>query len=73
MSQTSSTITQPAPARAEAWENEGGSVASVELAESLGVTRHMSETYAVGGYRYTNLADAIAQARRMAKLEAALL
>jgi hypothetical protein len=33
----------------------------------------MSETYSVGGYRYTTLTDAIAQARRMTKLEKDLL
>ena len=54
-------------------ENEGGSVPPVQLAESLGITRQMTETYAVGGYRYTNLVDAIAQARRMTKLERELL
>ena len=59
--------------RIESWENEGGSVASVDLALSLGVTRQMTEKYCVGGYHYTNLTDAIAQARRMAKLEAQLL
>ena len=57
----------------DGWENEGGSVASLQLAESLGITRQISETYAVGGYRYTSLVDAIAQARRMAKLERELL
>jgi hypothetical protein len=60
-------------AKTESWENEGGSVTPVDLALSLGVTRQMTETYRVGGYHYTNLADAIAQARRMAKLEAELL
>ena len=38
------------------------------LAERLGVTRHMTESYSVGGFRYTSLTDAIAQARRMAKI-----
>jgi hypothetical protein len=63
-------------ARTESWENEGGRVApsqpleSLDLvAASLGVKRHMTETYSVGGFRYSNLADAIAQARRMARLE----
>lgn len=60
-------------ARTESWENEGGSLAPIDLAMSLGVTRQMTETYSVGGYRYTNLTDAIAQARRMAKLERELL
>ena len=56
-------------ARSDEWENEGGSMPTAELAERLGVTRHMTETYPVGGFRYTSLTDAIAQARRMAKLE----
>ena len=60
-------------ARKESWENEGGSVAPEELAESLGITRHITEIYSVGAYRYTNLTDAVAQARRMAKLERELL
>ena len=51
------------------WENEGGSMPFAELAERLGVTRHMTEAYSVGGYRYTSLTDAIAQARRIAKIE----
>jgi hypothetical protein len=46
------------------WENEGGSVRPPVSPESLGVTRIVSETFAVGPYRYTNLADAVAQARR---------
>lgn len=52
----------------EAWENEGGSLASSELADRLGVTRHVTETYSVGEFRYTSLTDAIAQARRMTRL-----
>ena len=59
--------------RTEAWESEGGSIAPGQLADSLGVVRHLTETYSVGGCQYTNLTDAIAQARRMAKLEQALL
>lgn len=62
-----------APAKPEAWENEGGSLASHEDADRLGVVRHITETYSVGGYRYASLTDAIAQARRMAKLERELL
>jgi hypothetical protein len=54
--------------KTESWENEGGSVTPSQLADSLGVTRHTTETYSVGEYRYTNLADATAQAHRMAKL-----
>ena len=47
------------------WENEGGRVPSLSYAESLGVTRVLSETFRIGGYSYTSLADAVAQARRM--------
>jgi len=59
--------------RNQSWENEGGSLAPDQLAESLGIRRQVTETYAVGQYRYTNLEDAVAQARRMAKLERELL
>ena len=59
--------------RTESWENEGGSIPAVELAERLGVIRHVTETYTVGGFRYTSLTDAIAQARRMIKLERELI
>jgi hypothetical protein len=56
----------------EVSEDEACGIASVGLAMSLGLTRQMTETYSVGGYRYTNLTDAIAEARRMTKLEAKL-
>lgn len=56
--------------RAESWENEGGSLRQASYA-SLGVTTVLSETYTVGGYRYTNLADAIAQGERIQKQNAA--
>ena len=59
--------------KTQSWENEGGSVAPEQLADSLGITRQMTETYSVGGFHYTNLTDAIAQARRMTKLEGELL
>jgi hypothetical protein len=68
----SSIVTQPA-AKIESSQEEGGSADTARLAESLGVVRHMTETYSVGGFRYTSLTDAIAQARRMAKLEAELI
>lgn len=55
--------------RTESWEDEGGSIVAEELAESLGIIRHVTKTYSVGGFRYTSLTDAIAQARRMTKLE----
>lgn len=61
------------PRIAESWENEGGSLAPEALAESLGVVRHVTETYSVGAFRYTNIDDAIAQARRMNRLEQDLL
>jgi hypothetical protein len=70
MSLSQSTIASPSN---DSWENEGGSVAPELLAATLGVTRQMNETYAVGGFRYAKLADAIAQARRMTKLERELL
>ena len=54
------------------WENEGGSVRPLSYAESLGVTRVLTETFRVGGYSYTSLADAVAQARRMQAPGAAL-
>ena len=50
---------------AQNWENEGGSVRPTVSPESLGVTRVLTETFVVGGYSYTNLADAVAQGRHM--------
>ncbi|MXP28279.1 hypothetical protein GRI58_05525 [Porphyrobacter algicida] len=60
------------PAEAKSWENEGGSLAPGQVAASLGVVRHLTETYSVGEFQYTNLTDAVAQARRMAKAEKGL-
>lgn len=60
-------------AKAQDWENEGGSVKPDDDAARLGVMRHVTETYSVGAFRYTSLVDAIAQARRLAKLEHELL
>lgn len=34
-----------------------------------GITRILATAYLIGGYRYTSLADAVAQARRLAYLE----
>lgn len=62
-------ICRPTP---DSWENEGGSVSSVSYAESLGVKRVLTETYRVAGHAYTNLADAVAQARRLHNLSAGL-
>ena len=61
-----------AKAPAENRENEGGNAPADSYLESLGITRMLAETYVVGGYSYTNLADAAAQARRMQKPETAL-
>jgi hypothetical protein len=59
-------------ATAERWENEGGSPVAESDPAALGITRLLTETYRVGGYSYTNLADATAQARRMRKQESGL-
>jgi hypothetical protein len=50
---------------AENWENEGGSLPQPTEVEALGITRFLGESYVVGGYSYTRLADAVAQGRRM--------
>lgn len=44
-------------------------VADTAIARSLGVICQTTEIYSVGTYRYTNINDAIAQARRMIALE----
>lgn len=74
-----SSINSPS-ARTKSRENEGGRVEPVQTPESLdveaaslGVKRQMTETFLVGGFRYSRLADAIAETRRMAKLESELL
>lgn len=54
-------------------DSEGAGLAPEATAASLGVVRHVTETYSVGGFKYTSLTDAIAQARRMASLERELL
>jgi hypothetical protein len=53
-------------------ENEGESTRPLSYAESLGVTRVLTETFKVGGYSYTRLADAVAQARRLQASDAGL-
>lgn len=59
-------VDQPIPGvRAENWENEGGSLKAGSYAEDYGITRVVTETFLVGGYRYTDLAHAIAEAKRM--------
>jgi hypothetical protein len=59
------------PPGGDSRENGGASIALHELAESLGVVRHLTETYSVGGFRYIRVTDAIVQARRMAKIKQA--
>lgn len=66
-------MTQPTITKAASWENEAGRAQPFEYAASLGVVRHVTESFSVGGYRYTNLGDAVGQARRMKKLEGELL
>ena len=56
----------------EGWENEGGSLRAAAGAEGSGITRVLVETFKVGGYTYTNLPDAEAQARRLRKPGASL-
>jgi hypothetical protein len=51
--------------QAAQWENEGGHLQAPPSLEELGITRMLTESFAVGGYRYTTLADAVAQAKRM--------
>lgn len=46
----------------DAWENEGGSLEG--LATSLGITHSLTNQFEIGGYRYTQLVDAIAEAKR---------
>lgn len=58
----------PSGPQAESWENEGGGLVSASP-EDLGISRITTEMYEVGGYRYTQLADAVAQAQRMLKAE----
>jgi len=62
-------LPQPTTSKTDSWENEGGSLQPLDYATSLGVAGHLTESFTVGGYRYTNLADAVAQARRMTQRE----
>jgi hypothetical protein len=47
------------------WENEGGHLRAIPNPDEFGIKTIFTETFEVGGFRYTNRADAIAQARRM--------
>ncbi|MBV1688421.1 hypothetical protein KRR38_12230 [Novosphingobium sp. G106] len=46
-----------------AWENEGGSL-DKGLGASLGIKHSATAQFETGGYRYTKLEDAVAQAKR---------
>lgn len=46
-----------------AWENEGGRL-DTEAATNLGINHGVTDQFETGGYRYTKLADAIAEAKR---------
>lgn len=46
-----------------AWENEGGSLDKGAVA-SLGIKHSVTDLFETGGYRYTTMADAIAEAKR---------
>ena len=48
------------------WENEGGGLSGGSILPE-GVERHVTETFTVGAYHYTNLVDALAQAGRAAR------
>lgn len=54
------------PQSTDRWENEGG---SLEALSSIppGVVRHTEETFTVGSYRYTSLADAVAEVERLGR------
>ena len=47
-----------------AWENEGGSL-DKGAAASFGIKHSVTEQFETAGYRYTKLADAIAEAKRV--------
>lgn len=47
----------------EAWENEGGSINN-EWATSSRIKHTTTDLFETGGYRYTKLADAMAEVRR---------
>lgn len=53
---------------AGAWENEGGSLA-VSTANSLGIKHSVVDQFEIGGYRYSNLDDAVAEAKRALERE----
>ena len=51
--------------RAEgAWENEGGSLGGSGPLAALGIKHSVIDEFTVGKYHYTNLPDALAQAKR---------
>ena len=54
------------PQSTDRWENEGGSLKALSSIPP-GVVRHTEETFTVGSYRYSNLADAVAEVERSGK------
>jgi hypothetical protein len=48
---------------AGSWENEGGSLA-VDTADSFGIKHSVIDQFEIGGYRYSKLDDALAEAKR---------
>jgi hypothetical protein len=60
----SAAVTDDADRRAgDRWENEGGQF-QPDLTEAPEIERTLVEHFAVGGYNYTNLEHAIAEAKR---------
>ncbi|RYE70503.1 MAG: hypothetical protein EOP17_00400 [Rhizobiaceae bacterium] len=47
----------------DVWENEGGRL-DLELADSFGIKHFITSQFEFGRYRYTNLADAVSEAKR---------
>lgn len=62
----------PALRSAESWENEGASL-SVDIANSYGIKHSVIDQYEIGGYRYSKLEDAVAEAKRSAALKSRLI
>lgn len=52
-------------------ENESGGL-NTDSVEMLGIKRSVINQFEIGGYRYTNLDDAIAEAKRQHRLAAAI-
>lgn len=65
MAEAFNTFSQLETKPIDSWENEGGQIRAIPNPDEFGITSIFTETFEIGGYRYTNRADAIAQARRM--------